>query len=235
MTHIRGRFSKPADKTAAQYTASLPFDRRLYRQDITGSIAHAQMLSEQKLITQAEFRQIKSGLVQIAEEIETGKFKFNRELEDIHMVIEAALIKKIGPAGEKLHTGRSRNDQVATDVRLWMRDQIEILQAKITLLQKAFVKLAGKHAEDIMPGYTHLQRAQPVVIASYLLSFAEQFERDFIRLKNCHRLLNISPLGSGAVAGSEFAMAMRASGTTLTESFECSQACPMSKAVSRQR
>ncbi|MHC4245054.1 MAG: argininosuccinate lyase, partial [Planctomycetota bacterium] len=109
---------------------------------------------------------------------------------------------KIGAPAKKLHTGRSRNDQVATDVRLWMRDQIEILQAKITLLQKALVKLAGKYSEDIMPGYTHLQRAQPIVIASYLLSFAEQFERDFIRLKNCLRLLNISPLGSGALAGS---------------------------------
>ncbi len=118
------------------------------------------------------------------------------------MAIEAALVAKIGQAGKKLHTGRSRNDQVTTDVRLWMRDRIEILQAKITLLQKAFVKSAGKYAEDIMPGYTHLQRAQPIVIASYLLSFLEQFERDFLRLKNCHRLLNISPLGSGAVAGS---------------------------------
>jgi argininosuccinate lyase len=118
------------------------------------------------------------------------------------MVIEAALLAKIGEPANKLHTGRSRNDQVATDVRLWMRDQIEILQAKITQIQKAFVKLAGRYSEDIMPGYTHLQRAQPVVIASYLLSFAEQFERDFIRLKNCHCLLNISPLGSGAIAGS---------------------------------
>ncbi len=118
------------------------------------------------------------------------------------MAIEAALVAKIGQAGKKLHTGRSRNDQVAADVRLWMRDEIEVLQAKITLLQKAFVKLASKYAEDIMPGYTHLQRAQPIVVASYILSFVEQFERDFIRLKNCRELLNISPLGSGAVAGS---------------------------------
>jgi argininosuccinate lyase len=117
------------------------------------------------------------------------------------MAIETALVDKIGDAGKKLHTGRSRNDQVATDVRLWMRDEIEMLQAKITLLQKAFVKLAGKHTEDTMPGYTHLQRAQPVVIASYLLSFVEQLERDYIRLKNCSALLNISPLGSGAIAG----------------------------------
>jgi len=160
------------------------------------------MLAEQKLITKAEFKQIKDGLIEISQEIAEGRFEFSKELEDIHMAIEAALIDKIGEAGKKLHTGRSRNDQVATDIRLWMRDETEILQAKITLLQKAFVKSASKYAEDVMPAYTHLQRAQPIVIASYLLSFVEQFERDFIRLKNCSGLLNISPLGSGAVAGS---------------------------------
>ncbi|MCH7558975.1 MAG: argininosuccinate lyase [Planctomycetes bacterium] len=184
------------------FVESLSVDKRLYKYDIVGSIAHAHMLAEQKLITKDEFNSIKDGLIEISEEIAAGRFKFEKKYEDIHMAIEAALIAKIGEAGKKLHTGRSRNDQVTTDVRLWMRDQIELLQAKITLLQKAFVKLAGKYAEDIMPGYTHLQRAQPIVIASYLLSFLEQFERDFLRLKNCHRLLNISPLGSGAVAGS---------------------------------
>ena len=190
------------DELTIDFVESLSIDKRLYKYDIVGSIAHARMLSEQKLITKDEFNSIKDGLIEISEEIAAGRFKFEKKYEDIHMSIEAALVSKIGAPAKKLHTGRSRNDQIATDVRLWMRDQIEILQAKITLLQKAFVKLAGKYAEDIMPGYTHLQRAQPIVIASYLLSFAEQFERDFIRLKNCLRLLNISPLGSGALAGS---------------------------------
>ena len=119
----------------------------------------------------------------------------------MQLAIEAALIQRIGSAGKKLHTARSRKDQVATDMRLWIRDEIEILQSRLTSLQKAFVKLASKHAKDIMPAYTHMQRAQPVVIGSYLLSFVEQFERDIIRLGNCSRLLNVCPLGSGAVAG----------------------------------
>lgn len=196
------RLAGEPDDLTIDFVESLSIDERLYKYDIVGSIAHAKMLSEQKLITKDEFNSIKDGLIEISEEIAAGRFKFDKKYEDIHMAIEAALVAKIGEPAKKLHTGRSRNDQVATDVRLWMRDQIEILQAKITLIQKAFVKLAGKYAEDIMPGYTHLQRAQPVVIASYLLSFAEQFERDFIRLKNCLCLLNISPLGSGALAGS---------------------------------
>jgi argininosuccinate lyase len=200
------RLSGEPDELTVDFVESLSIDKRLYKYDIVGSIAHAQMLSEQKLITKDEFKQIKDGLIEISEEIAQERFKFDKKYEDIHMAIEAALVTKIGEAGKKLHTGRSRNDQVATDIRLWMRDRIEILQAKITMLQKAFVKLAGKYAEDIMPGYTHLQRAQPIAIASYLLSFVEQFERDFIRLKNCSNLLNISPLGSGAVAGSTLSL-----------------------------
>ncbi|MFZ2149246.1 MAG: argininosuccinate lyase [Sedimentisphaerales bacterium] len=196
------RLAGEPNELTVDFVESLSIDKRLYKYDIVGSIAHARMLAEQKLITKDEFNSIKDGLIEISEEISAGRFKFEKRYEDIHMAIEAALVERIGEPGKKLHTGRSRNDQVATDVRLWMRDQVEILQAKITLLQKAFVKLADKYSEDIMPGYTHLQRAQPIVIASYLLSFAEQFERDFIRLKNCHRLLNISPLGSGALAGS---------------------------------
>ena len=196
------RLAGGPDELTVGFVESLAIDKRLYKYDIVGSIAHAQMLAEQKLITKDELRQIKAGLIEISEEIAAGRFKFEKRYEDIHMAIEAALVEKIGQAGKKLHTGRSRNDQVATDVRLWMRDRIEILQAKITLLQKAFIKLAGRYSEDIMPAYTHLQRAQPIVIASYLLSFVEQFERDFVRLRNCSSLLNISPLGSGAVAGS---------------------------------
>ncbi len=196
------RLAGEPDEMMVDFVESLSIDRRLYKYDIVGSIAHSQMLAEQKLITKDEFKQIRNGLIEISQEISEGRFKFDKKYEDIHMAIEASLVAKIGEAGKKLHTGRSRNDQVATDIRLWMRDEIEILQAKITLLQKGFVKLAGKYTDDVMPGYTHLQRAQPIVISAYLLSFVEQFERDFIRLKNCSGLVNISPLGSGAVAGS---------------------------------
>ncbi len=196
------RLSGEPNELTVDFVESLSLDQRLYKYDIVGSIAHAQMLAEQNLISKPEFKAIKAGLIEIGDEIAHGRFKFDKRYEDIHMAIEAALIAKIGQAGEKLHTGRSRNDQVAVDLRLWMRDQIEILQAKLALLQKAFVKLAAEHTQDAMPGYTHLQRAQPVVIAVYLLSFVEQFERDFIRLKNCRSLVNICPLGSGAIAGS---------------------------------
>jgi argininosuccinate lyase len=196
------RLAGRPEELTVDFVESLSIDKRLYKYDIVGSIAHAQMLAEQKLITKDEFKQIKDGLIEISEEIEQGRFNFEKRYEDIHMAIEAALVAKTDQAGRKLHTGRSRNDQVATDIRLWMRDRIEILQAKITLLQKALVKSAGRYTEDIMPGYTHLQRAQPITIASYILSFTEQLERDFIRLKNCSSLLNISPLGSGAVGGS---------------------------------
>jgi argininosuccinate lyase len=196
------RLSGQRSELMTDFVQSLSYDKRLYKYDIAGSIAHSQMLADCKLITKAEFKQIKEGLLEIEREITEGRFKFDKSFEDIHMAIESALIKKIGEAGKKLHTGRSRNDQVSTDLRLWMRDEVEILQAKITLLQKAFVKSAGKYIEAVMPGYTHLQRAQPVVVASYLLQFVERFERDFIRLGNCRRLGNISPLGSGALAGS---------------------------------
>jgi argininosuccinate lyase len=196
------RLAGQPDALTVDFVESLSFDRRLYRYDVVGSIAHAQMLAEQKLITKSEFRKIKTGLLEIAQQIAKGKFKFKKELEDIHMAIEAALVDKIGDVGKKLHTARSRNDQVATDIRLWMRDEIEIIQAKLTMLQSALVKLAAKYAKDVMPAYTHLQRAQPVVIAAYLLSFVEQFQRDLVRLGNCSKLLNVSPLGSGAIAGS---------------------------------
>jgi argininosuccinate lyase len=196
------RLTGQPDPLMVDFVESLSFDKRLYKYDIVGSIAHAQMLAEQKLITKAELKAIKDGLVEISQEIAEGRFKFDRAYEDIHMAIEAALVAKVGEPGEKLHTGRSRNDQVATDIRLWMRDEIEVLQSRISGLQKAFVTLAEKHIMDVMPAYTHLQRAQPIVIAAYLLGFVEQFERDFIRLKNCSQMLDILPLGSGAVAGS---------------------------------
>lgn len=200
------RLAAKPDELTVNYVESLSYDRRLYKYDIVGSIAHAGMLAEQKLITKSDFKAIKAGLIEIGEEIEAGRFKFDKAFEDIHMAIEAALIEKIGQPGEKLHTARSRNDQVATDIRLWLRDEIETQQARIVQLQKAFVRLAGKHTEDLMPAYTHLQRAQPVAIGAYVLSFVEQLERDFIRLGNCRQLLNVCPLGSGAIAGSTLAI-----------------------------
>jgi len=200
------RLAAGPDELTVNYVESLSYDTRLYKYDIVGSIAHANMLAERKLITQAEFKAIKKGLIEISEQIDAGRFKFDLAHEDIHMAIEAALIKKIGDAGKKLHTARSRNDQVATDVRLWLRDEIEGQQARILSLQKALVRLAGKYTEDLMPAYTHLQRAQPIVIGAYLLSFVEQLERDFRRLGNCRDLLNVSPLGSGAIAGSTLAI-----------------------------
>jgi len=192
---------KPNEKMV-DFVESLSVDNRLYKYDIVGSIAHAQMLAEQKLITKTELAKIKSALTEIAGEIESGKFKFDKTCEDIHMAIEAALVKKIADPGKKLHTGRSRNDQVATDIRLWLRDTIELMAGQITSLQLALVKLAEKYTKDVIPAYTHLQRAQPISIAAYLLSFVEQLQRDYTRLNNCSNLLNVSPLGSGAVAGS---------------------------------
>lgn len=196
------RLAGEPNQVMMRFVESLSFDQRLYKYDIIGSIAHATMLCEQGLITAEELDAIKNGLSEIQQEIESGGFVFDFKDEDIHMAIEASLIQKIGAPGEKLHTGRSRNDQVATDIRLWMRDQITVLQDRIRLLQSALVEQAEKYTTALLPSYTHFQRAQPVVVAAYLMSFVEQIERDFIRLGNCSDLLNWSPLGSGAIAGS---------------------------------
>ncbi|MDD5459458.1 MAG: argininosuccinate lyase [Phycisphaerae bacterium] len=196
------RLKGQPDPKTVDFVESLSYDFRLYKYDIAGSIAHAQMLYEQNLILKDEYNQIKAGLLEIQKRIEDGKFKFDKTYEDIHMAIEAALVQKIGNAGKKLHTGRSRNDQVATDIRLWLRDQIKSISAKIRSLQKTFVKMASKYEQDIMPAYTHLQRAQPVAMGIYLLSFVEQLDRDLTRFENCRSLANVCPLGSGAIAGS---------------------------------
>ncbi len=196
------RLSGGPDEMAMNFVESLSYDVRLYKYDIEGSIAHAKMLSEEGLIKEGEFDVIKAGLLEVQKDIESGKLEFDIVYEDIHMAIEAALVEKTGDIGRKLHTGRSRNDQVATDMRLWMRDEIDALVAKVKKLQLAFVELADKYTDSLMPAYTHLQRAQPIVIAAYLLSFVEQFSRDIKRLENCRGILNVSPLGSGAVAGS---------------------------------
>jgi argininosuccinate lyase len=196
------RLTGEPNQVMMRFVESLSFDQRLYKHDIQGSIAHARMLNEQGLITEAEFSAINSGLNEIRQEIGAGTFVFDFKDEDIHMAIESALIGKIGAPGEKLHTGRSRNDQVATDMRLWMREQITVIQDKIRLLQSAFVEQAEKYTTALLPSYTHFQRAQPIVVAAYLMSFVEQIQRDFIRFENCATLLNWSPLGSGAIAGS---------------------------------
>ncbi|MCE5186285.1 MAG: argininosuccinate lyase [Planctomycetaceae bacterium] len=196
------RLSGAMDELAVDFVESLSYDRRLYKYDIAGSITHAEMLCEQKLLSRSELAEIKRGLLEIGDEIAAGKFVFDKTQEDIHMAIESALAAKIGEAGKRLHTGRSRNDQVATDIRLWMRDAIETMLGRITSLQLAFVRSAEKYTDDIMPVYTHLQRAQPASIASYLLSFVEMLARDYSRLKDCRDRLNVSPLGSGAVCGS---------------------------------
>ena len=210
-----GRFTAKADPKAEGFTSSISFDRRLYRQDIAGSIAHARMLAKQGIIGDDEGQQLADGLQIIAREIEAGQFPFRQEHEDIHMNIEARLVELIGPVAGKLHTARSRNDQVATDIRLWMRDQIGALQAGIARLQRALVSLAGGHTNDLMPAYTHMQRAQPIVIGAYLLSFVQQLERDVVRLGNCRNLLNASPLGAGAVAGSTLAIDRKATAKQL--------------------
>ena len=209
------RLSAKPDELTVDYVESLSYDKRLYKYDIIGSIAHAAMLVEQGFITQAEFRAIEKGLAEIRDEIEAGRLEFDKAAEDIHMAIEGALIKRVGEPGEKLHTARSRNDQVATDIRLWMRDQIGALQAGIARLQRALVSLAGGHTNDLMPAYTHMQRAQPIVIGAYLLSFVQQLERDVVRLGNCRNLLNASPLGAGAVAGSTLAIDRKATAKQL--------------------
>jgi argininosuccinate lyase len=196
------RLAGEPNQVMMRFVESLSFDQRLYKYDIMGSIAHATMLCEQDLITSQELDAIKTGLAEIQHDIEAGTFVFDFKDEDIHMAIESALIEKIGAPGEKLHTGRSRNDQVATDIRLWMREQITVVQDKIRLLQQALVNQAEKYTTTLLPSYTHFQRAQPVVVAAYLMSFVEQIERDFLRLGNCGDLLNWSPLGSGAIAGS---------------------------------
>lgn len=198
----QSRLRQGQDELAVDFVESISIDARLYKYDIAGSIAHAQMLSEQKLISRDEFRQIKTGLLEISQEIEEGKFCFDKQYEDIHMALEAALIEKIGEAGKKLHTGRSRNDQVALDMRLWMRDCIATIGERIMALQEVLVRQAAKQGEIVMPAYTHLQRAQPILSGSYLLAFVEQLQRDRERYREVLARTNSCPLGSGAVAGS---------------------------------
>ena len=201
MSHIRGRFEKDADKRAETYTASIRYDWRLYPYDIAGSIAHARMLARQDIISKQDADTIIGGLNSIKEEIEQDDFDFKPELEDIHMNIEARLIEKVGEVGGKLHTARSRNDQVALDMRLFTREAISQTVSALRKLQQALVTLAEANKEVVTPGYTHLQRAQPVLLAHHLLAYFEMLERDIERFKCCRQRTDVLPLGSGALAG----------------------------------
>jgi argininosuccinate lyase len=192
---------KDTNKLVQDYVASIPFDRRLYRQDIEGSIAHARMLAKQGIIAKSEAETIIKGLNSIREDIERGKFQFKTELEDIHMNIEANLFKKIGKVAGKLHTARSRNDQIALDSRLFVKEEILKTIDKIKALQTSLVELAGANKAVIMPGYTHLQQAQPVLLAHHLLAYFDMFQRDKERFHDCLGRTDVLPLGSGALAG----------------------------------
>jgi argininosuccinate lyase len=199
-----GRFSQPTDKFVEEFTASIDFDKRLYRQDIRGSIAHARMLGRQDIIPQADVAAIVSGLEEILARIESGDFDFSVSLEDIHMNIEARLSAAIGEAGKRLHTGRSRNDQVAVDIRLYLREEIGEVIRYLDLLKDALLFQADTNLGVIMPGYTHLQVAQPILFSHHMLAYVEMFSRDRGRMEDCAKRLNVLPLGAGALAGTTF-------------------------------
>lgn len=199
-----GRFSEPTDAFVERFTASVGFDQRLYHHDITGSIAHATMLAKVGVLTDAERDQIIEGLKGVKEDIEAGRFEWSVSLEDVHMNIEARLTDRIGITGKKLHTGRSRNDQVATDIRLYLRDEIDVIAEELARLQAGLLDLAEREADTIMPGFTHLQTAQPVTFGHHLLAWYEMLVRDADRLQDCRKRVNVMPLGAAALAGTTY-------------------------------
>jgi argininosuccinate lyase len=199
-----GRFTQPTDEFVEAFTASIDFDQRLYRYDIQGSIAHARMLAKQNIITDEEAQTIVSGLESILVDIEAGNFEFSVSLEDIHMNIEAQLIERIGSVGGKLHTARSRNDQVALDIRLYLRDELQTVQVYLDKLQESLLDQAEANLSVIMPGYTHLQTAQPVLFSHHMLAYYEMLRRDAGRFADLFKRLNLLPLGAGALAGTTF-------------------------------
>ncbi|MBK8509241.1 MAG: argininosuccinate lyase [Candidatus Competibacter sp.] len=199
-----GRFTESTDAFVAAFTASVGFDRRMYRQDIDGSIAHARMLARVGVLAAVDCDAIVSGLEAIRAEIERGEFAWSVELEDVHMNIEARLTERVGDAGKRLHTGRSRNDQVATDIRLYLRDAIDAIVLELRRLQGGLVDLATREADTIMPGFTHLQVAQPVTFGHHLLAWFEMLKRDGERLADCRKRVNIMPLGAAALAGTSY-------------------------------
>ncbi len=197
-------FSEPMSDLVKRYTASVFFDKRLWRADIQGSLAHAEMLNAQGLISAEDLASIQKGMAQITSEIEAGQFEWKLDLEDVHLNIEARLTTLVGDAGKRLHTGRSRNDQVATDVRLWLRGEVDELGVLLTELQKALVDVAEQNADTILPGFTHLQVAQPVAFGHHLLAYVEMFARDAERLVDLRKRINRLPLGSAALAGTSY-------------------------------
>jgi argininosuccinate lyase len=197
-------FSEPMSELVKRYTASVGFDQRLWKADITGSLAHAEMLAAQQIISADDHASIRRGMAQITSEIEAGAFEWKLNLEDVHLNIEARLTSLVGDAGKRLHTGRSRNDQVATDVRLWLRDEITAIGGLLTELQRALVEVAEKNAEVILPGFTHLQVAQPVSFGHHLLAYVEMFSRDAERMGDVYRRTNRLPLGAAALAGTSY-------------------------------
>ena len=197
-------FSEPMSELVQRYTASVGFDQRLWRADIQGSLAHAEMLQAQGIISAQDWADIQRGLKQITQDIESGQFEWKLELEDVHLNIEARLTQLVGDAGKRLHTGRSRNDQVATDVRLWLRDEIDTIHALLVALQTALVEVAEHHTDTIMPGFTHLQVAQPVSFAHHLLAYVEMLARDQQRFSQTRERTNCLPLGSAALAGTSY-------------------------------
>ena len=199
-----GRFEKSTDEMINEFQASINFDKRMYREDIAGSIAHAKMLAAQKIISDEDAGKICAGLEKILQKIDAGEFEFSVALEDIHMNIEAALTEAIGAAGGRLHTARSRNDQVALDTHLYIRRQVREIQKLILELQTELVKAAEKNRDVIFPGYTHLQRAQPILFAHHLLAYFSMLQRDFARFEGVYALADIMPLGAGALAGTTF-------------------------------
>jgi len=199
-----GRFSEPTDAFVERFTASVNFDKRLYHHDINGSIAHASMLGQVGILSAEEVQAIVTGLEAIREDIVAGRFEWSVALEDVHMNIEAELTKRIGMTGKKLHTGRSRNDQVATDIRLYVRDEIDSLCGTLTRLQEALLDLAQREADTIMPGFTHLQTAQPITFGHHMMAWYEMLERDYSRLQDCSSRMNVCPLGAAALAGTSY-------------------------------
>ena len=197
-------FSEPMSDLVKRYTSSVFFDKRMWKADITGSLAHAEMLAAQGVIAQADYEAIQKGMAQIQEEIESGAFEWQLDLEDVHLNIEARLTALVGDAGKRLHTGRSRNDQVATDVRLWLRDEIDLITGLLNELQLSLVEVAEQNVDVILPGFTHLQVAQPVSFGHHMLAYVEMFKRDAERMQDVRKRVNVLPLGSAALAGTTY-------------------------------
>lgn len=199
-----GRFSESTDAFVQAFTGSVDFDQRMYAEDIAGSLAHAEMLATQGILSEEDFNLIKEGLEAVKAEIESGSFPWSIELEDVHMNIESSLTEKIGIAGKRLHTGRSRNDQVATDIRLWLRKELDHIDSELKRLQEGILVVAEKEHDTIMPGFTHLQVAQPITFGHHLMAWFEMIKRDRSRFQDCRKRLNISPLGAAALAGTTY-------------------------------